>query len=352
MSNISIKLIPVSGLEFSVTRKNLKWAYQDGAEYFATIYDEEVEGERDVKITQVSYEALYGATYDLPLVTAAADDLDNPVAVGSTFVISDANIVLGSYAQPNINAELPAVTTWDTASTGTGSFTMSNSGTIKVWTGVAVSVISDNARIEEDFIPVGGTGSAVVTFGTNVLGAFEAGTEFDFELLDESDAVIKSFTTAELASANVVTVAIPVGVEAIQLRATALTAAEDLSTLIIRVVSVALTLDSGVWTLDAGYNTNLDYNFRNFSFSFGVEEVLPTVAGASIYLQVGEPLDINYSPWTLGFQGLISAGTRLSLVEDAEDADRCYTRLDKPQGLVVVHWDNDVDYMEDYFLNI
>ena len=352
MSNISIKLIPVSGLEFSVTRKNLKWAYQDGAEYFATIYDEEVEGERDVKITQVSYEALYGATYDLPLVTAAADDLDCPVAVGSTFVISDANIVLGSYAQPNINAELPAVTTWSTASTGTGSFTLSNSGTIKVWTGVAVSVIGDNARIEEDFIPVGGTGSAVVTFGTNVLGAFEAGTEFDFELLDESDAVIKSFTTSELASANVVTVAIPVGVSAIQLRATALTAEENLSTLIIRVVSVALTLDSGVWTLDAGYNTNLDYNFRGFSFSFGVEEVLSTVAGASIYLQVGEPLDINYSPWTLGFQGLISAGTRLSLVEDAEDADRCYTRLDKPQGLVVVHWDNDVDYMEDYFLNI
>jgi hypothetical protein len=274
------------------------------------------------------------------------------VAVGSTFVISDANIVLGSYAQPNINAELPAVTTWSTASTGTGSFTMTNSGTIKVWTGVAVSVISDNARIEEDFIPVGGTGSAVVTFGTNVLGAFEAGTEFDFELLDESDAVIKSFTTSELASDNVVTVAIPAGVSAIQLRATALTAAEDLSTLIIRVVSVALTLDSGVWTLDAGYNTNLDYNFRGFSFSFGVEEVLSTVAGASIYLQIGEPLDINYSPWTLGFQGLISAGTRLSLVEDAEDADRCYTRLDKPQGLVVVHWDNDVDYMEDYFLNI
>lgn len=351
MSNISIRLTPENGLDFSVTRKNLKWAYQSGSDYFADFYDEEIGVERSVQISQTTYEDLV-STYNLPILTAATADLDCPVAVGDQFVISDANIVIGNYAQSELDVEIPAVSTWDSGTAGTGSFTLSNSSTTKVWTGVASSVTGDSADITYSFTGTEEAGTATITLGTIALGGKTAGTDFDFEVLDQDNNVLFTFANGDLVTGNSVDVPFTAGVTGLKIKATALTTGDNISTTILRVASVSVSQESGTLGIEAGYNTQITYNFKGSEFNFGVDELLADVAGGSIWLNVGTPLAVNYSPWTLGVQGLLSAGTRLSLVEDPEDANRCYTRIDAPQALMVVQWDNDVDYIEDYWANL
>jgi hypothetical protein len=351
MSNISIRLTPVSGLELSVTRKNLKWAYQKGSSYFADIYDEEIGTERSVQITSTSYGEL-SSVYDLPELTAATNSLNCPVAVGQKFVVSDANIVIGNYAQKEVSAPASVPSAWSAGSTGTNSFVLSNDEDAKVWTGVASTITGNNARISYSFSGTTGAGLLSVTFGTVDLDGAESGTEFNFQVLDGDSNVIYTFTDAELVTGNSVDVPFAAGVESFIIRGIALGTGDDISGTVITIAAVAISQDSGVLSKDAGYNTSIECNFRGFSFSFGVDELLPAVAGESIWLQIGTPLDANFYPWTLGFQALISAGTRLSLVEDPQDSEKCTTRIDKPQSLLVIHWDNDVDHMEDYWDNL
>jgi hypothetical protein len=351
MSNISIRLIPVVGQEFSVTRKNLKWAYQSGSNYFADYFDVQSEVQRSVQITQTSYEAL-SSTYDLPVLTSATTALDNPVAVGDEFVISDANIVIGTYADQSVTPFIPAPADWTAAATGTGSFTNSDSGDSHVFTGVAVSVTGNNARITQSFTTTGGEGTVVVTFGTVDLDGLAAGTEFSLVLQDQDSNALKTFTTGEIVTGGSVSVAIDDTVTGLILRATALGNGDDLSGVVITIDDISVSLESGAFNINSGYNTNVDYAFNDDLLSFGVDELPQDIAGDSIWLQVGSPLQANYSVWRLGYNALVSAGTRLTLVEDPDDNTQCFTRIAKPQAALVVQWDNDVDYMEDYYANL
>lgn len=339
------------GQEFSVTRKNLKWAYQSGSDYFADYFDADSGTEQSVQITQTCYGNL-SSTYKLPVLTSATSSLDNPVAVGEEFVISDANIVIGTYAEQSVSPLIPAPADWASGATGTGSFTNSDDGDSHVFTGVAVSVATNNARIDQSFTTTGGEGTVTVTFGTVDLDGLAAGTEFDLTLEDQDSAVLKTFTTGEIVTGGSVSVAIDETVSGLILRATALGNGDDLSGVVITIDDISVSLESGAFSINAGYNTNVDYSYNGSAFSFGVDELPQDIAGTSIWLQVGQPLQANYSPWRLGFNALVSAGTRLSLVEDPDDNTQCFTRIDKPQGLLVVLWDNDVDYMEDYWANL
>ncbi len=347
MSQFTILIEPVKGLEFAIERNTLKWAYQSGSNYFLDYFDAESGTQKSVQITSGCYGDLK-STYNLLELTNQTDTLDAPVAVGQKFVISDANLVLAGYANESLLVPSPALSAWTTGSTGTGSFTLSNSTTAKVFTGVSSSVATNNARINYAWDSTGLAGSAVVTFGSVALDGKAAGTEFSLVLRDESGNALKTFSTAEIATGLSHTVSFSAGVEGLELRATALQTGDNLSGVVITVASIVINQDSGAIESMGNYNTFIEYNFKDYSFSFGVADLIGSLDADSDRIRIGQPFSVNFSAWTRGVEAAISVDTRLSLVEGVpvgEQSAFCITHLNSPQALLVIHWNEDLEDM-------